>query len=536
MLKRTCTAIIASFFFFTAAFATDSAPASQDLFSAVKQLQAQIVKLETHITDLDDQMQSVQDDLIFERILKKGMTGDNVRKLQEFLGNFPDIYPGGLVTGFFGPLTQTAVQKFRERNDDGSAGVVGPKPQLTATPAEQSNAALSNPASVSSAPQSAPPKALPATSLPPATPAVPTIPATSGSAGNNPSSPSPAARTTTSDTTAPSTPINLSASAVSSSQINLAWPISADNVGVVGYTAYRDGVQIATGITPTSTIAAYSDTGLRSSTAYAYTVAAYDAAGNTSPQSASASATTNSPPLPISTPPDAPIISSITPYIPIPLNQHFVSSVTLQWNAVANPSSYLTYYKAWRKSGNGEWLYWANTQQTTFPDLNIGRGTYSYRVNACHTTTGSPLVLATDVCGPDSNIMTATLVGGGDASDTTLPSTPTGITVSIVNSDSPYISWAASTDNVGVAGYNIYRNGTYLMSVIGTATIDDTVSRSTTSRYAVAAYDAAGNESAQSSPVSVASLSIKTTSSIANVLESLRSLPAILQRIKKLFR
>jgi fibronectin type 3 domain-containing protein len=89
------------------------------------------------------------------------------------------------------------------------------------------------------------------------------------------------------DTTAPSTPTNLSASAISSSQINLSWTVSTDNVGVTGYKIYRGGVQIAT-----STLNSFSNTGLIASTAYTYTVAAYDAAANTSSQSTPASATT----------------------------------------------------------------------------------------------------------------------------------------------------------------------------------------------------------------------------------------------------
>ena len=90
-----------------------------------------------------------------------------------------------------------------------------------------------------------------------------------------------------SDTTPPSTPTSLSASAVSSSQINLTWIASADNVGVTGYKIFRGGVQVGT-----ATTNSYSDTGLSPSTAYTYTVSAYDAAGNNSAQSASASATT----------------------------------------------------------------------------------------------------------------------------------------------------------------------------------------------------------------------------------------------------
>ncbi len=92
-----------------------------------------------------------------------------------------------------------------------------------------------------------------------------------------------------SDTTAPSVPTNLTAIAASSSQINLAWTASTDNVAVTGYKVFRGGVQIATSATNS-----YQNTGLTASTAYSYTVVAYDAAGNLSGQSGSALATTAS--------------------------------------------------------------------------------------------------------------------------------------------------------------------------------------------------------------------------------------------------
>src|SRR5437870_1681530 len=89
------------------------------------------------------------------------------------------------------------------------------------------------------------------------------------------------------DITPPSVPTNLSASAMSSLQMNLSWTASTDNVGVAGYTIYRGGSQIAT-----TSLTSYSDTGLSPSTAYAYTVAAYDAAANVSVHAAPASAVT----------------------------------------------------------------------------------------------------------------------------------------------------------------------------------------------------------------------------------------------------
>ena len=91
----------------------------------------------------------------------------------------------------------------------------------------------------------------------------------------------------TTDTTAPSVPTGLTASAASSSQINLTWNSSTDNVGVSGYRIYRGGSQIAT-----STSSSYQDSGLSASTGYSYTVSATDAAGNVSGQSGAASATT----------------------------------------------------------------------------------------------------------------------------------------------------------------------------------------------------------------------------------------------------
>jgi len=98
----------------------------------------------------------------------------------------------------------------------------------------------------------------------------------------------------TADTAAPSTPTGLTASAVSSSQNNLSWTASTDNVGVTGYKVFKGGAQIAT-----TTATSYSNTGLAASTAYSYVVSAYDAAGNVSAQSSAAGATTQAVPQPV---------------------------------------------------------------------------------------------------------------------------------------------------------------------------------------------------------------------------------------------
>ncbi len=91
------------------------------------------------------------------------------------------------------------------------------------------------------------------------------------------------------DTTPPSVPTNLFGTAISPSQINLSWGASTDNVGVTGYKVYRNRTQVGTALG-----ISYSDSGLATATTYSYTVAAYDAAGNTSAQSVSVSIKTQS--------------------------------------------------------------------------------------------------------------------------------------------------------------------------------------------------------------------------------------------------
>ena len=84
-----------------------------------------------------------------------------------------------------------------------------------------------------------------------------------------------------SDSIAPSVPQNLSGAAASSSQIDLIWSASTDNVAVAGYKIYRDAVQIGT----TNNLN-YSDTSASASTSYQYAISAYDGAANESLKSA----------------------------------------------------------------------------------------------------------------------------------------------------------------------------------------------------------------------------------------------------------
>lgn len=86
--------------------------------------------------------------------------------------------------------------------------------------------------------------------------------------------------------------------------------------------------------------------------------------------------------------------------------------------------------------------------------------------------------------------------------DTTPPSVPTNLTATPTSPSSITLSWSASTDNVGVAGYKVYRNGVVVGTSTATSAVDSGLATSTTYSYRVAAYDSAGNVSAQSAAVS----------------------------------
>jgi hypothetical protein len=120
------------------------------------------------------------------------------------------------------------------------------------------------------------------------------LPILGGCTGSADHSPLPA------DTQPPTAPSNLTATANGASEIDLSWSASTDNVGVTGYRVERcqgagcgNFAQIGT-----ATGTTFRDTGLQPATAYSYRVRAADAAGNASPFSNGASATTQSSPPP----------------------------------------------------------------------------------------------------------------------------------------------------------------------------------------------------------------------------------------------
>ena len=90
-----------------------------------------------------------------------------------------------------------------------------------------------------------------------------------------------------------------------------------------------------------------------------------------------------------------------------------------------------------------------------------------------------------------------------DRPDTVAPTMPTGLAASALGPTQVALSWVASTDAFGVTGYQVFRNGAQIATTAGTSFTDTLLAPATVYRYAVAAYDAAGNVSPKTADVPV---------------------------------
>lgn len=275
------------------------------------------------------------------------------------------------------------------------------------------------------------------------------------------------------DVTPPASPTNLVAVAASGSQINLNWSAATDNVGVTGYRLERCAGVACTSFSQIATPAttAYSDAGLASGATYVYRVRAHDAAGNVSPYSASSGASTT-PDTAAPTAPGTPVFSNVA-----------MNSATASWTA-ASDNVGVTRYEF--RLNAGTWQVLGNVLSINLTALSAATR-YTFDVRARD----------------GANNVGAASSGAFTTLDTQAPSAPTALAASAPSSSTVNLSWAASTDNVAVSGYKIFRNGAQIATRTTTSYADSAVSGSTAYTYAVSAYDAAGNNSALSSSVSV---------------------------------
>lgn len=128
---------------------------------------------------------------------------------------------------------------------------------------------------------------------------------------------------------------------------------------------------------------------------------------------------------------------------------------------------------------------------------------YSYSWDTATLPNGSANVTAKayDAAGNSSSDAVQVTVSNGDQQ---APATPTNVSAQANAYNKVTVTWSASTDNVGVKGYRLSRDGTTIANVTsGTQYVDTSVLPSTTYNYQVVAYDAAGNVSGLSTVAKV---------------------------------
>jgi fibronectin type 3 domain-containing protein len=296
-----------------------------------------------------------------------------------------------------------------------------------------------------------------------------------------------AAASTAGDTQAPTAPATLAAATASSSQINLTWAASSDNVGVASYRVERcQGVGCATfAQIATVTSPSFSDTGLALSTAYGYRVRAADAAGNLSSYSNVATATTSG--------------DAQAPTAPESLVAQATSgnTINLAWTASTDNVG-VTGYRVERCQGQGcvTFTQIGTSVTPAFSDPGLGWGVdYSYRVRAVDA--------AGNLSAYSNNGTTQTPF------DTQAPTTPTSLTATVISNTQINVAWTASTDNVGVTSYLVERcqgAGCTTFAQIGTTaavTFPSTgLTAGTSYAFRVRPTDAAGNLGAYSNVAS----------------------------------
>jgi chitodextrinase len=275
--------------------------------------------------------------------------------------------------------------------------------------------------------------------------------------------------TTGADLVPPGIPANVVASSVTQTSVTLSWAASTDNVGVTGYEVFRNGISIATPASNTYTV-----TALTCGTTHSFTVRARDAAANWSAQSAVLSVTT--------------VTCSDTqaPSVPTGLSSSNITatSVILSWNAATDDIG-VTGYEVLR-----------NGVSIATPSTN----SYSVTSLLC-ATAYSFTVRARDAAGNWSAQTAALNITTTTCTDTQAPSVPTGLTSSSATQTSLSLSWTASTDNTGVTGYDVFRNGQSIATPTGTTYTVTSLTCGTLYSFAVRARDAAGNWSAQTAAI-----------------------------------
>ena len=283
---------------------------------------------------------------------------------------------------------------------------------------------------------------------------------------------------------APGAPTNLHVTAASATSVSVAWQPakSKGSSPPAGYDAYRNGSWVAT-----TSSTSFTFSSLNCGTAYTFGVVAFNSAGARSQLAqVTASTTLCAPPPPAPPPsppppPPSPTSDGSPPTTPtgLVLSSSTASAISLTWSASADNVGVAGYdvYKNGSTAGK--------TSQTSYTVSGLACGTtYTFGVDAF------------DAAGNHSVAATIT-AGTAPCPDTSAPTMPTLLTPMSATSTSLTFSWNPSFDDVGVAGYGVYRGTGRVGTTTGTSYTMTGLTCGTSYLIGVDAYDAAGNRSPQ---------------------------------------
>ncbi|MFS1516920.1 glycosyl hydrolase [Bacillus sp. SCS-151] len=280
------------------------------------------------------------------------------------------------------------------------------------------------------------------------------------------------------DNEAPTAPTNVDYSSKSETTVDLTWRAATDNIAVEGYDVYQDGVYVGS-----TTATAYQVTGLTTNTTYTFEIIAKDAVGNESVASNQLIITTDA------TPGSGGNNEIVTDNYTINIIDQG-TDITFKFTPTGNVSNFVDlHYKInngaqqnVRMIENG--VTWEYTIQGLSEGDTVDHS-YTY-------TLGQPAYVSETysyIAGSDS---------GSPPNDAEAPTAPQGLISTAQSETTITITWEAASDNVGVVGYDIYKDGVYVDNTALTTYQITGLSGDTTYSFEVIARDAAGNESAGS--------------------------------------
>ncbi len=289
--------------------------------------------------------------------------------------------------------------------------------------------------------------------------------------------------------------------------VTLNWSPSTDEYKMKGYTILRDDSSTPIGTVPDGTLT-YNDTSPPINKSVTYKVQAVDSWSNNSDASSPSTVITDiQPPLAV-TDLDAVSVANTSITIGGHLKRDGVDSQ--QWTPPTDNFTVVSYD-----------IVQTGPEGTKTVNQSAANPTSYYAGGLTRSTEYSFYVVAIDQNGnrsPKSNTVTRTTTNV--TPDGTAPTIPTNLKVvrdSLAPSSQLNLSWTASTDNVGVAGYDIYSGINYKLlahNVAATNYSFANLQAAKTYKYYISAHDAAGNSSG---PTSTVTISTGQTSSLAHI-------------------